>query len=208
MPLYKTITVNLHTKVILWKIEESVEELLQGISLTKKSENRISSMLSEIHKKGYLSIRQLLKTAGYTDADLVYNNDGKPDLKDGTCISISHSHEFSGIIISKNEVGIDIEKQREKILRIANKFTPLKEYRTIANDAALIQKLTIVWCAKESLYKLFAKKGVSFLNHIDVKEFQFEDLQTTADIIFNGKIVSFPVYFFEFEKFTCCYTIS
>ncbi len=207
MPLYKTITVNQNTKVLIWKIEESFEELYAGISLTEKSESRISKMLSDIHKRGFLSIRHLLKIAGYTDHDIIYNGNGKPDLKDGKHISITHSHEFSGIIISNSEVGIDIEKQRDKILRIANKFTPLKEYRTLANDTAVIQKLTIVWCAKEALYKLYANPGVSFLHHVDVKDFQFEDLQTTADIIFNGKIHTFKVHFFEFEKFTCAYAL-
>jgi 4'-phosphopantetheinyl transferase len=207
MPLYKTITVNKDTKVLIWKIEEPFEELLQGISLTDKSKNRIEKMLSDIHKRGYLSIRHLLKMEGYTDFDLIYNGDGKPDLKDGKHISITHSHEFSGIIISNSEVGIDIEKQRDKILRIANKFTPLKEYRTLANDEAVIQKLTIVWCAKEALYKLFANRGVSFLQHVDVKDFQFEDMQTTADIVFNGKVHTFKVHFFEFEGFTCAYAL-
>lgn len=207
MPLYKTITVNQETKVFIWKIEESVDQLTKGLPLTENSTSRISKMLSDIHKRGFLSVRHLLKEAGYTDHDLVYNENGKPDLKDGTCISITHSHEFSGIIISKSEVGIDIEKQREKILRIAHKFTPINEYRTIANVTALIQKLTIVWCAKEALYKLYANPGVSFINHIDVKDFQFEDLLTKADIIFNGKISTYKVHFFEFEEFTCAYAI-
>lgn len=207
MPLYKTITVNPKTKVLIWKIEESFEELLSGVSLNDNSKFRISGMLSDIHKRGFLSVRHLLKVAGYSDHDLVYNENGKPDLKDGTCISITHSHEFSGIIISKNEVGIDIEKQRDKILRIASKFTPLKEYRTLANVDAVIQKLTIVWCAKEALYKLYANPGVSFLHHIDVKNFQFEDLQTEADIIFKGKMNTYLVHFFEFEEFTCAYAI-
>lgn len=207
MPLYKTITVNQETKVFIWKIEESFDDLQKGITLSENSKLRLSKMLSEIHKRGFLSVRHLLKEAGYSDHDLVYNENGKPDLSDGTCISITHSHEFSGIIISKNEVGIDIEKQRDKILRIANKFTPLKEYRTLANVDAVIQKLTIVWCAKEALYKLYANPGVSFLHHIDVKDFQFEDLQTTADIIFKGKATTFPVHFFEFEEFTCAYAL-
>ncbi len=37
-------------------------------------------------------------------------------------ISITHSHDFSAIIISDETVGIDIELQREKIIRIADKF--------------------------------------------------------------------------------------
>jgi phosphopantetheinyl transferase len=35
-------------------------------------------------------------------------------LKDGKHISITHSYQFSAIIISDQTVGIDIELQREK----------------------------------------------------------------------------------------------
>jgi phosphopantetheinyl transferase len=52
----------------------------------------------------------------------LYYDEGKPHLKDDKYISISHSHHFSAIIVSKS-VGIDIELQREKIIRIADKST-------------------------------------------------------------------------------------
>lgn len=162
MPLYKTITVNNDTKVLIWKIEESFETLSAGIDLTQHCANRIAGMKSDLHRRGFMSVRHLLAAEGYTDQDLYYDTNGKPHLKDEKHISITHSYIFSAIIISTNEVGIDIEKQRPKIIRIAHKFTPVKEYRTLANDDAIMRKLTIVWAAKESLYKSFAHPGVSF----------------------------------------------
>ncbi len=36
MPVHKTLTVNQTTKVLIWKIEESFEDLSKGIDLTKK----------------------------------------------------------------------------------------------------------------------------------------------------------------------------
>jgi phosphopantetheinyl transferase len=113
----------------------------------------MEGMKSELHRRGFLSIRHLLAEAGYVDHDLYYDEVGKPHLTDGKHISITHSHEFTGIIISDSkEVGIDIEMQRDKILRIASKFTPLEEYKTLANTDALVRKLSIVGGAKESLY--------------------------------------------------------
>jgi phosphopantetheinyl transferase len=207
MPLFKTIIVNATTKVLIWKIEESYEELCSGITLTSNCKNRVEGMLSDLHRRGFMSVRHLLALEGYADNDLFYDDKGKPHLKDGKCISITHSYIFSGIIISDSEVGIDIEKQRDKILKIANKFTPLKEYRTLANDEAVIRKLTIVWGAKESLYKLYAKKGVSFLHHIDIKDFPFEAGESTGDVIFNGTISTYKVHFFEMEGFTFVYAL-
>ena len=128
MALFKTLTVNKTTKVLIWKIEESISELKKGISLSENSSTRLQSMKSELHQKGFLSIRHLLKEIGYTDFDIIYDAFGKPHLKDGKFISITHSFTFTGIILSDNlPVGIDIEKQREKILKIAHKFTSLEE---------------------------------------------------------------------------------
>lgn len=206
MALYKTLTVSPTTKVLIWKIEESIEDLKKGISLTEKNATRLDAMKSDLHQKGFLSIRHLLKEVGLTDADLHYDTYGKPHLNAGRYISISHSFTFTAIIFSyETPVGIDIEKQREKILKIAHKFTQIEEYKTIANVDALISKLTIVWGAKESLYKIYGKKKLIFLHHIYIDDFKFVDKRTTGEIRFNGKEASYNIEFLEFEGFTCVF---
>ncbi|MCP9199519.1 4'-phosphopantetheinyl transferase superfamily protein [Gramella sp. GC03-9] len=207
MPLYKTITVDEHTKVFIWKVEESLEWLSKDVELTDHCRRRVLGMKSEIHQRGFMSIRHLLAEAGYTDHDLYYDDYGKPHLRDDKYISITHSFNFTAIIVSNRDVGIDIEKQRNKILTIANKFTPLDEYHTLANEEALIRKLTIVWGAKESVYKLIAQPGVGFLQHINVTDFDFDDLKTTTHVRFNGLDAWFDVAFLEFENFTCVYAM-
>ena len=207
MPLYKTITVNAHTKVFIWKIEESFETLSEGITLTGNCSGRVENMKSDLHRRGFMSIRHLLALSGYTDHDLKYDENGKPHLKDDKHISITHSFNFSAIIVSDTEVGIDIEKQRNKILKIAHKFTPIEEYRTIANEDAMMRKLTIVWCAKESLYKSFAEKGVSFLENIYVENFALDENKTTATVTYEDKQLQYDVDFLEFEEFTCAYAL-
>src|SRR5690554_1595935 len=207
MPLYKTITVNSSTQVLIWKIDEPFDVLYENIDLTENCANRVDNMKSEIHRRAFMSIRRLLEIAGYSDFDLYYDENGKPHLTDDKYISITHSFNFSAIIIGDTEVGIDIEKQRNKILRIAHKFTPIEEYRTIANEDALIRKLTIVWAAKESLYKSFSEKSVSFLQHINVDEFQLDNSITTARVDYNGKETVYDIEFLEFEGFTCAYAL-
>jgi 4'-phosphopantetheinyl transferase len=205
MPLYKTITIDERTKVYIWKVEESFEWLSRGIDLTPNCASRVEGMKSEIHRRGFMSIRHLLAEAGYVDSDLYYDDWGKPHLKDGKQISITHSFNFTGIIVSDRRVGIDIEKQREKILKIANKFTPLKEYHTVANEDALIRKLTIVWGGKESIYKILAEPGLGFLQHINIADFDFDASRTTGKVYFNGETSGFEIEFLEFEAFTCVY---
>jgi phosphopantetheinyl transferase len=208
MPLYKTITVSSSIKVYIWKIEESESELARGIYLTQHCQDRMDRMKSEIHRKGFLSIRHLMAEASYVDADLLYDEVGKPHLKDGNFISITHSNQFTGIIVSSsNEVGIDIEMQRNKILRIAHKFTPLEEYRTIANTDALIQKLTIVWGCKESLYKIYGERGLSFLQHIEINDFSMSNEHLSGNVYYQGNATKFDIHFIEFEGFTCVYAL-
>ena len=208
MPLYKTIRVNDFTKVFVWKIEESLEDLTVGIELTKLSKKRLETMKSVLHQQGFMSIRQLLKQAGYEDADVYYDAFGKPHLKDNNYLSITHSFTFTAIIISeKKPVGIDVEKQRDKIVKIAHKFTPIEEYNTIANHDELVSKLTIVWGAKESLYKIYGKKKLRFLHHIYIEEFSFIDTKTTGVIKYEGHVSSHNIHFLEFEGFTCVYAL-
>ena len=208
MPLYKTIRVNDFTKVFVWKIEESLEDLTVGIQLTEPSKKRVDTMKSVLHQQGFMSIRQLLKQAGYADADVYYDAFGKPHLKDKNYLSISHSFTFTAIIISeKKPVGIDVEKQRDKIVKIAHKFTPIEEYNTIANHDALVSKLTIVWGAKESLYKIYGKKKLRFLHHIYIEDFSFIDTKTTGVIKYDGYVSTHNIHFLEFEGFACVYAL-
>ncbi|MGB7785583.1 MAG: 4'-phosphopantetheinyl transferase superfamily protein [Salinimicrobium sp.] len=207
MPLYKTITIDDDTKVLIWKIEESFEELSEGVELTQHCRQRVDGMKSDLHRRGFMSVRHLLAAMNYTDFDLFYDDEGKPHLKDGKFISITHSFVFSAIIVSKRKVGIDIEKQRDKILLIAPKFTPIEEYRTLANAEALVRKLTIVWGAKEAVYKLFARPKVSFLQHINITDFDFDDQKTTGKVLFHGETSWYNFAFTEFEGFTCVYAL-
>ena len=206
MPLYKTIKVNKHINVFIWNIKESFSELHKNITLTQKCHDRLAHMKSEIHQRGFLSVRQLLKVAGYEAADLFYDTKGKPHLADGKKISITHSFEFSAIILSEiDEVGIDIELVRDKIQRIGHKFT---SYETFYLTEELTRELSIIWCIKESLYKAFAVKGVSFKSHIKVLPFSAKGTNTVAWVFFNGKLAKYKTSYFEVNGFMCAYAIK
>ncbi|MFI2741367.1 4'-phosphopantetheinyl transferase family protein [Zhouia sp. PK063] len=206
MPLYKTITLENTTKVLIWKIEESYDELHKDLILTDICEQRVAKMKSEIHQRGFLSVRQLLKCAGYKPSDLYYDKNGKPHLIDNKYISISHSFEFSAIIISEIPVGIDVEMQRDKIQRIANKFVDYEW--SYLNEHQLTQKLSVIWCIKESLYKVFATPGMSFKQHCKVIPFAIEENKTAAWIHYHSKIEKFEAHYIPIENFMCAFVLS
>jgi len=165
-------------------------------------------MKSDLHRRGFMSIRHLLAILGYTDYDLFYDEFGKPHLKDGKQISISHSFEFSGVIVSDKLVGIDIEKQREKIHKIAHKFiNPGEEAYVEELSPEKTRALTIVWGAKESLYKLYATPGLSFKQHVYVAAFTLEYPFVYGAINYSDTITHYDLSFIEFEGFTCVYAL-
>ena len=208
MPLYKTFTPNSQTTVKIWKITESYDKLLEPLDLKPTSSERVLGMKSEIHRRGFLSVRHILRDFGYTDQDLFYDENGKPHLKDGKCISITHSFIFSGVIVSDSEVGIDIEMQRDKIVKIASKFIDYEFNYLKKESAEYINMLTIIWCVKESLYKLFATPGMVFKDHFLVIPFMVEDKKTIAWIDFNDMKYRYETDFLEFNGFTCAYVIA
>jgi len=206
MPLYKTITISKSTKVLIWKIEETYESLCDGIVLTKYCQDRVNNMKSLMHRKGFMSVRHLLSIGGYTDHDLYYDEFGKPHLSDGKHISITHSFNFAGIIISEKKVGIDIEKQRNKIQIIAHKFVSEKENKFLEElTLDKIRALTIIWGVKESLYKLNATPGLGFKEHIYVAPFSLDEQVVLGKIDYKGKKSHHDLTYIEFEGYTCVY---
>jgi len=210
MPLYKTINFNLSTQIFVWKIIESLEQLSQDVKLNTINTIRFNGMKSEMHQRAFLSVRKLLMEKGYTDFDLEYDEFGKPHLKDGNHISISHSHQFSTIVISDQKVGIDIELQREKILRIADKFVNNQELQRLKgfDNQDYIKKLTVKWGAKEAIFKIRNEKGISFKDHIQVNPFEIRDKKTTAVLKIENTKQQFYIYFEEIEDFTLVYAFE
>jgi len=207
MPLYKTIKPNNYTSIYVWKIEEPFHKLSKNIPLTNRSKKRVLSMKSELHQCGFLSVRHLLNKADYTDFDLYYTDNGKPHLKDGKHISITHSFTFSAIIISDFEVGIDIEKNREKIKIIQHKFVNF-EKGFIHEDDDYIEQLTVIWGAKESLYKIYPFGGLTFKNDIDINSFQITDKKTTGFIKIKGWDKNYDIRFEQLDGFTLVYALD
>ncbi len=225
MPLYKTLKPNKKTIVLVWKISESLSEL-ESIFINKNSKKRLYSMKSKLHRKGFLSVRYLLKIAGYTDDDLFYTQDGKPHLKDGKRISITHSFNFSAIIISNQVVGIDIEKNREKIIKIAPKFLGNeleymdRDLRVFHNTEVpyfikteefkmeLIKRLTMIWGGKESLYKIHPSGGLLFRKHLEIEKFYAFNKKTKGWIKKEHFYEIYNIYFENFEGFSLAYALS
>ena len=191
MPLHKVIYLSNNTKLYLWKITEELGTLLKDIRLKDSSIARLENMKSESHKKGFLAVRMLLQHNDYSDFDLFYDEFGKPHIKPQGCsikevhISISHSHQFSAIAISDENIGLDVEILKEKTLKIAPRFMDISHLENLSNEDK-IKKATVIWGIKESIFKIKNEVGISFLDDIFEKPFSFEDKTATALLKING----------------------
>ena len=207
MPLYKSIVINSQTNVKIWHINESLEQLKSNIQLKDESLNSLSRMKSEIHQKEFLSVRLLLNLFGYSDYDLSYDDFGRPILKDGYFISITHSSDYSAVAISKSAIGIDIEKMRDKTLKIASKFIGFEANYLNEKSDFYLRDLTIIWSVKEALYKFYSKPGISLKKQLLVIPFDNEN-KTTAWILDSENRLSCNAIFLEFEKYIFAITTA
>lgn len=194
MPLYKTIHINPSTTIFLWKITETFEDLFDEVQLKDINLIRLKTMKSELHQRAFLSVRKLLNHCGYTDFDLIYDQSGKPFLKDGKHISISHSHEFSAIVLSDENIGIDLELVKEKVLRIAPRFMDISHLDNLSEQEKM-QKATVVWGIKEAIFKVKNETGISFPDHIAESPFFLSDKKCTAELNFNNWIQYYEIFF-------------
>ena len=212
MPLHKVVYLQPNTKLYLWKISEDFDTLLREVRLKDSSLARLEGMKSKSHQKGFLAVRMILQHLEYTDFDLLYDEFGKPHLKPQGCsikdleLSISHSHDFSAIVISEQKVGLDLEQLKNKILKIAPRFMDISHLENLSTEEK-IKKATVIWGIKESIFKLKNEVGISFADHISETAFTFEDKITTSTLKFNNKEEKFKIQFEQEEDyiFVCAF---
>lgn len=164
--------VNTHCKLGVWHITETYEELLSRLKLDQQDYQTMRAFLNPKRKLEWLSVRVLLYKLTQKHNKILYNVNNRPYLADASHhISISHSDEYSAILLCRNQhVGIDIEKMQPKIEHIAFKFLKEQEINQII-PAHGIYHLYLHWCAKEALYKLCDTQGMSMKQHITIEPF-------------------------------------
>lgn len=212
MPLHKVIILSQNTKLYLWKITEEMDWFFENARLKDSSLARIDGMKAEDHKKGFLAVRMLLQHNDYNDFDLYYDEFGKPHIKPQGCsikdveVSISHSHDFSAVVISEEKIGIDLEILKDKTLKLAPRYMDVSHLANLSKEDELI-KATVVWGIKESVFKIKNEIGISFKDHIFEDDFNIADKKCGVELRFNSKVERFDIVFEFIENyvFVCAF---
>ena len=192
----------------VWKIEEDLNTLLDYVILDAETKQRYKGFRSNSRKLEFLSVRALLSELLGKEAKIVYNKNNKPFIKNGShFISITHSHRLTAILLSTNEqVGIDLEYMSVNIAAFAFKFMNRKE--KITKDQNLRKfHLYVHWCAKEALYKICDKEGISIRNNITIDPFEPKDSGELKGKVHTEKIKeSFDLFYTRYDNYSIVWT--
>lgn len=181
--LYKDEVFDNGERILLWKMEESIEELLSNFSSLKSEyESTVASFRSPKRIQEFLSVRLLLQTVLGYDAQVIYDDNGKPTLSNAELkISISHTKDYAAVYVSPcRELGIDIEQMSDKIFRVKNKFLNEEECKAIDSTDKI--QLLLCWSAKEAVYKLVPGLRPDYWEQVLVVDLSLEKQCMTLDV--------------------------
>ena len=202
MPFLKEFIINPNTKIKLWKLNLGE---LDYYELDEYDNNLLKVKKNELVREQFLAVRKILQLEN-PSYKIRYDESGKPSINSDLNISISHSNRMAAIVFSGySRAGIDIELKESKIIKIKDKF--LNEYEKLKNEfQSDLDYLTMIWTAKESIYKALGIKGVSFSDDIIIKNLNENKGQ---GYYINGKEkYKFELIFFSIDDYILCYAQS
>ena len=187
MPVFYQQTIDRHTKIGIWKIEETEQFFLETVPL----QNEITHPHKRVqHLAGRYLLRYLFPDFPY---DLIRIADTrKPFLvNDIYHFSISHCGDFAAAIVSSQKrVGVDVEIFSQKIERVKDKFINKVEENTMVHFAPsnhLNKYLTLMWSCKESIFKWYGSGQVDFKKHMQMQAIHFDERKEVvlSDFLFS-----------------------
>jgi phosphopantetheinyl transferase len=190
LPLFYQHNINENTKLAIWKIDEEENFFLQYVPLQRE--------ITHPHKRlQHLAARYLLKYLfpDFPHEEILIADTRKPYLPNEQYhFSVSHSGNYAAALVSSDHrVGIDIEKVSDKIPVIMHKF--MHENDLLYSNASYLYDrspshlLTIIWSAKEALFKWYSLGGIDFK----------ENMQLHGAIIFHQDELRLPFVFKKHE---------
>lgn len=174
MPLFYQHNINETTKAAIWHIAEPESFFLNEVSLQRE--------ITHPHKRlQHLAGRYLLRFLfpGFPHEMIEIASTRKPFLpNEAFHFSISHCGNYAAAIVSTAQrTGVDIEITSPKVARIRHKFLNPEELAGIEKiypgsppeDNAFLRSLTLLWSAKEAVFKWYGNGEVDFSEHIRIE---------------------------------------
>lgn len=193
-----------YRKFAIWKIEEDQQSLVSKLQLSESELNKLDQLRKGKRTLHWLATRVLLRQMLDTEKFIECPSDehGKPYLVNFPyALSLTHSYDYAAVMLSsRGECGIDLEIVRDTAWRIRDKFLKKEEQSFVLGHEYSREQLYACWCAKEAVYKLQGKKGVSFLNDMTILPFTY-DSQGTLHVVLTLPTGERHIYTVFYEKF-------
>ena len=152
---------NLRSGAILgiWRIEETVSEMLAMMPSLEKLQHVLDSYSRDARRLEVLSVHALVYIMTGDESLVVgHNEDGHP-LLEGWHVSISHTRGYAAVLLSRqDEVAVDVEYVSNRVAKIADRFI-----RDDEQDETITRQL-VCWCTKEAVYKYFSSQHLALLD--------------------------------------------
>ncbi len=193
----------------VWKISENEEELKsllphngQDLHVAKT----ISHPRTRVQKLASRALAQELCSFIKHPYSCVLNNSkGKPSLENCSLkISISHGENYASANIGPNDVGVDIQQYTEKIHAIKNRVFNPEEIALTNNDPML---LIVLWGFKETLYKLYSNKALTFKRDIIIKSLDTKNKTGKTIVGAKGNFTTYTLKYEQIEDHILTYNI-
>jgi len=206
MPIFFQHQINEATRLGIWKIEET-EEFFKGNVPQHRDVTHPHKRLQ--HLAGRFLLQFLFPDFPYNLIEIADTR--KPFLPNEQYhFSISHCGDYAAAIVSKTDrVGLDIEIPTEKISHIMYKFLTAKEhelFHLIDPDINRLPFATLLWSAKESVFKWYGSGGIDFRKQIQLLK-QHEGTET-IDCFFSKNDLNLSIHYRFFDHLVLAWVIS
>lgn len=146
----------------VWKKNETAEQLMQTLCLDAFDTAEYAKIANDRRRTEWLATRIVMNKMLDKYAEIRHIESGKPYLQnDRRFVSISHSPDMVAVMLSENNLGIDIEQIRPRTTKVRTKFLTGSELDWCKTD----EEHTFVWTIKEAAYKLIDNN----LSHTEVE---------------------------------------
>ena len=160
-----------NTHICVWKMTSSCEDLIKSPLLNSAELISAKALKNEKRKKEFLSSRIALKKIFTKELELNYHKSGKPFIKESKHLSISHSSTFLALAYGDENIGIDIEKPQNRMVKLIPKI--LSEIECIEFEKKPAMDLACkLWGAKEAILKYVGNKNLKYKEDIKVENIE------------------------------------
>lgn len=161
-------------EIFIWRTDESVEEMLEMFpsQMAELYQVELEKFKNSKRKLEFLCARHLLRMAVNDDHTVLYEESGRPYLSTFSReMNISHTKDYVAIAMHKDKrVALDIETRGVKVERVMHKFLTEKETSMLSSDHEVkLLQLHLLWCAKETLYKIMRHSDTEFNRHLHIE---------------------------------------